>query len=202
MPNWHFGANIIKFDRFYEEIDLKWHTFCEGTLQVSSIARQIYHLDSWNLIQNCPTASSNRNIHHCLTIISNIVFRILNVREGYPHPKIPNFDHCTEVAYGGQYLHFNFCITQIELKLNAKHIIQIHQWHVGVIGFTNVHLCISFQCTKQRQKCYVRFLQNTPIALLMIYLNKYCVHKLIKHSNPVLCCLTISSTDHSCCRIV
>ena len=52
-----------------------------------------------------------------------------------------------KMAYGGQYLLFNVCITQIELKLIEKHTIQIHQWHVGVIGFTNVHLCISFQCT-------------------------------------------------------
>ena len=48
------------------------------------------------------------------------------------------------IVYGGQYILFNFCITQNELKLKAKHKMQIHQWHVGVIGFINVHLCISF----------------------------------------------------------
>ena len=97
-----------------------------------------------------------------------------------------------KMAYGGWYLFFNFCMIQIEFKLNAKHQIQLHQWHVGVIGFTNVHLC------KQCQKFYARFLQNTPIALLMICLNKYCAHKLIKPGKLVLCCLTISSTDRSC----
>ena len=96
MPNWHFGTYLIKLGRFYEEIYLKWHTFRKGMFQGSSIARKIYHLDSLNLIQNCPIASSYRNMHHCLTILSYIVFRILHVREGYPHPKIPNFDHCTE----------------------------------------------------------------------------------------------------------
>ena len=94
--NSHFGAYLIKLSRFYEEIDLKWHTFRKGTFQGSSIARQIYHLDSWNLVQNCPIASSYRNIYQCLTIISYIVFRILNVREGYPHPKTPNFNHWPE----------------------------------------------------------------------------------------------------------
>ena len=76
------------------------------------------------------------------------------------------------MAYGDQYLLFNFCITIIELKLNAKHMIQIHQWHVGVIGFTNVHLCC--QCTKQCQKFYARFLQNTLIALLVIFKKRPC----------------------------
>ena len=81
---------------FYEENDLKWQAFRTRTFQGSSIARQIYRLHSWNLVENCPIASSYRNRYHCLTIISYIVSRILNVREGYLHPTIPNFDHCTD----------------------------------------------------------------------------------------------------------
>ena len=93
MPNWHFGAYWITLDRFYEEIDLKWHMFHKGMFQGPFIARQIYHLDSWNLVQNCSIASSFRTIYHCLAIISYIVSRTLNVREGYPiHPKILNFE--------------------------------------------------------------------------------------------------------------
>ena len=92
MPNWHFGAYLIKLGHFYEEIGLTRHTFRKGTFQGSSIARQIYHLDSWNLVQNCPTASSFRTISHCLPIISYIAFRTLNVRESYPYPKILNFE--------------------------------------------------------------------------------------------------------------
>ena len=56
-----------------------------------------------------------------------------------PTPKYQILTIAQKMAYGGQYLLFNFCFTQNELKFNAKHKIQIHQWHVGVIGFTNVH---------------------------------------------------------------
>ena len=80
-----------KLDRFYEEIGLKWHTFRKGTFQGWSIARQIYHLDSWNLVQSCPTASPFRTISHCLTIISYIVSRTLNVRKVYAYPQNPEF---------------------------------------------------------------------------------------------------------------
>ena len=88
-----------------------------------TLAKQIYHLESQNLVQNCPIASSYRNINHCLTIISYIISRILNVREGYPHLKYTKFLplHAQKMANGGQYILFNFCITQIELKLNATH---------------------------------------------------------------------------------
>ena len=93
IPNWHFGAYLTKLGRLYEEINLKWHNVSQGG--VSGFIHSQTNI-SWNLIQNCPIASSYRNIYHCLTIISYIIFRILNVREGYPHPQIPNFDHCTE----------------------------------------------------------------------------------------------------------
>ena len=167
-----FWSIFYKLCRFYEEIDLKW---------------QIYHLDSWNLVQNCPTASSYRTISHCLTILSYIVYKTLNVKKGYPYQtkisfRLMKFDTklsysllwqkyislfhnhfihsfqdlkckgrlpppqiyqnsiiAQRIAYGGLYLLSNFCITQIELELNAKHRKQIHQWNVGVIGFTNVH---------------------------------------------------------------
>ena len=200
-----FWSILNKIGSLLQRNDLKWHTFRKGTFQDLSIARQIYHLDSWNLVENCPIASSYRNIYHCLTIISYIVFRILNVKEGYPTPKYQILTIAQDMAYGGQYLLFNFCITEIELKSNAKHKIQIHQWHVGVIGFTNVYLCISFQCTKQCQKLYARLPQNIPIALLIIYLNMYCMHRLTNRSKPVSCCFRyrpISSTDHSCFRLV
>ena len=86
MPNGHFGAYLIDWvGPFYEVIDLKWHSFHKGTFQGSPIARLVYHLDSWNLVQNCPTASSFRTISHCLTIASYIVSRTLNIRECYPY---------------------------------------------------------------------------------------------------------------------
>ena len=62
-----------------------------------------------------------------------------------PNPKIPNFGHCTDddgQISPLQLLHHSNW-TQI-----AKHKIQIHRWLVGVVGFTNVHLCMSCQCTK------------------------------------------------------
>ena len=91
-------------------------------------------------------------------------------------------------------------ITQIEHKLNTKHTKQIHQWHVGVIGFTNVHLRISCQCKKNNvKKAWCPFLQSAPFALLAIHLNKYCVHKLIKHNISVLCFFTISNIEHRSC---
>ena len=86
-----FWSIFYKMSRFYEEIGLKWHTFCKETLQGWSIARQICHLDSWNLVQNCPTASYCRTISHYLTILSYIVSRTLNVRKGYPYPPNPEF---------------------------------------------------------------------------------------------------------------
>ena len=48
---------------------------------------------------------------------------------------------------------------------------------------------------KQCQKLFVWFLQNTPFALLAIHSNMYCVHKLIKHSIPILCFFTISNIE-------
>ena len=66
-------------------------SFRKGTFQGRSIARQIYHLDLSNLVQNCPTASSFRTVSHCLTILSYIVSRTLNVRKGYPCPPNPEF---------------------------------------------------------------------------------------------------------------
>ena len=41
-------------------------------------------LEWYNSEQNCPIASSFRNIYYCLTIISYIVFKTLNAREDYP----------------------------------------------------------------------------------------------------------------------
>ena len=87
-------------------------------------------------------------------------------------------------------------ITQIGDKLNTKHTKQIHQWHVGVIGFTIVHLRISCQCKNNVIKALCPFLQNAPFAFLAIHVNRYCVHKLIKHSISVLCFFTISNIEH------
>ena len=63
-----------------------------------------------------------------------------NVRGGYPNPKYQILIIAQKMLYIGQYHLFNFCTTQIELKSNAKNEIQIHQWQVGIIGFTNVRL--------------------------------------------------------------
>ena len=53
MPNWHFGAYFVQLDHLYEEIGLKWHTFRKGMFLSSSISRQLYHIESWNLVQSC-----------------------------------------------------------------------------------------------------------------------------------------------------
>ena len=91
VPNWHFGAYLINWVCFCEELDLKWHTFRKRTFQGSLIARQIYYPDPWNLVQNCPTATSFRTISHYLTFISYIVSRTLNVRKVYPYSPNPEF---------------------------------------------------------------------------------------------------------------
>ena len=52
------------------------------------------------------------------------------------------------MAYGGQHILFNFCIIQIELKLNAKYKIQIHQWHVSITYFV---------CVQNIVKCFMPY---------------------------------------------
>ena len=46
---WSIGIDIgiVKLDRFNEIIGLKWQTFRKGMFEGSSIAWQIYHLESW-----------------------------------------------------------------------------------------------------------------------------------------------------------
>ena len=120
---------------------IKLYPFCKGTFQGSSIDGQIYHLEPWDVAQNCPRVSSHWNIYHCLTIISYTVSKILNIREGYSHPKIPNFDRCPKDGIGWPVSPLQLLHHSNWTQLNAKYNIQIHQWHIGVIGFTNVQLC-------------------------------------------------------------
>ena len=87
-----FWGTLCKIWLFlWKKIGLKLPPFCEGPFLCSSITRKIYPLEPWNLVENCPIHSYVRYISHCLTTISNVVFIIFNVREGYPYPPNPEF---------------------------------------------------------------------------------------------------------------
>ena len=61
--------------------------FHKGPFLCSYITKKIFHLEPCNLVENCPIESSFRYRSHYLTNVTYAVFRIVNVRKGYPYPQ-------------------------------------------------------------------------------------------------------------------
>ena len=94
IPNSHFGAYFVKLGHFYEEM---------GKITFILQRDVPVFIPSWTNISFRVTKfgtklSYNMLLQKYISLLDNhfIVFRILNVREGYPHPQIPNFDDWTK----------------------------------------------------------------------------------------------------------
>ena len=75
-----------------KNISLNLPPFRKGPFLCSSITRKIYiYLEPWNLVENCPINSTFWYISPPLIHLTNVIFIILNVREGYLYPKNPKF---------------------------------------------------------------------------------------------------------------
>ena len=124
MPDSHFGAYFVKLDHSYEEMVIKWPSILE--MDVPGFIPSQTNI-SFRVTKFRTKLFYSLILQKYISFFDNhsTVTRILNVREGYPHPQILTI--AQKMANGDQYLLLNFCTTQIELKLNVKHKLQIYQ---------------------------------------------------------------------------
>ena len=83
----HAGAHFVKYGCLYEKkIGLKLPPFRKGPFLCLSITRKIFHLEPWNLVENCHIDSSFQYKSHYLTYLSYVVFQNFQCKGRLPLP--------------------------------------------------------------------------------------------------------------------
>ena len=91
---WHFSTFWGIFCKIWLFLWKNWpeiSSVSQRTISLFIHNQKIFHIEPWNLAENCPIDSSFWYIAHHSTNISYVVFTIFNLRKGYPYPQNPEF---------------------------------------------------------------------------------------------------------------